>query len=377
MLAQSPVAGDARVIREAATLAAAGHDVHIVGRDVPDDFAPPAGVVVESVGRARGLRPGSRVRPSRDPMAVRTARWLLLPEHRARVERAWERGAQALLAAGPPADVVHAHDFNTLEIAARVARRWEAKLVYDTHEYWSGRPRVGRPSPFRSARDRQLERTLGGRANVVLTVGEGVADALRRDYGWDRVRVVRNTFEPRAATATSVATPSAAVYAGRLAPYRELEVIAAASTRIELPIVLVGPVDPAWLAGFDPGKAEIRPPATLDQVDDLLAAAGLALVTHSDRWPNHRLALPNKLFHAVRVGVPVVATDVGELGRAVREHGLGTLYRPGDVAGITDAIAEAVDTYAALRNAVSKAMPQLSWERDEKNFLDAYAELAR
>jgi glycosyltransferase involved in cell wall biosynthesis len=215
------------------------------------------------------------------------------------------------------------------------------------------------------------------RADVVLTVGEGVAHALRRDYGWDRVRVVRNTFEPRVAPATSVATPSAAVYAGRLAPYRELEVIAAASTRVELPIVLVGPVDSAWLAGFDPGKAEIRPPATLDQVDDLLAAAGLALVTHSDRWANHRLALPNKLFHAVRVGVPVVATDVGELGRTVREHGLGTLYRPGDVAGITDAIAEAVDTYPALRKAVSKAMPQLSWEHDEKILLDAYAELAR
>ena len=377
MLVQSPVAGDARVIREAAALAAAGHDVHIVGRDVPDDFAPPAGVVAQSVGRARGLRPAGKVPASRDPMAVRTARWLLLPEHRARVEGAWERGAQTLLVAGPPADVVHAHDYNTLELGSRLARRWEARLVYDTHEYWSGRPRVGRPSPFRSARDRQIERTLGMRADVVLTVGEGVAHALRRDYGWDRVRVVRNTFEPRVAPATSVATPSAAVYAGRLAPYRELEVIAAASTRVELPIVLVGPVDEAWLAGFDPGKAELRPPATLDQVDDLLAAAGLALVTHSDRWPNHRLALPNKLFHAVRVGVPVVATDVGELGRTVREHGLGMLYRPGDVAGITDAIAEAVDTYPALRKAVSKALPQLSWEHDEKILLDAYAEIAR
>ena len=88
MLVQSPVAGDTRVVREATTLAAIGHEMHVVGRDVPDDFVPPPGVTVESVGRARGLRPGGGGRPARDALPIRTARWLLLPEHRARVEHA-------------------------------------------------------------------------------------------------------------------------------------------------------------------------------------------------------------------------------------------------------------------------------------------------
>jgi glycogen(starch) synthase len=373
MLVQSPVAGDARVIREATTLAAAGHDVHVIGRDVPADFVPPQGVSVESVGRARGLRPGGE-RPVRDPLSVRTARWLLLPEHRARVEHAWEEAAQARASTGPAADVVHSHDFNTLRLGARLARHWGAKLVYDTHEYWSGRPRVGRPTPVLTARQRRAERELGGRADVVLTVGDGVADALRRDHGWDRVRVVRNTFEPRIA-GRRPDPPSGAVYAGRLAPYRELEVIAAASASLDLPVTLVGPADPAWLAGFDPGTAKIRPAATLEEVDGLLEAAGLALVTHSDRWPNHRLALPNKLFHAVRVGVPVVATDVGELGRAVRRYGLGTLYRAGDADDFSRAVGVAVATYPSLGEAVIGARPELSWPRDEAVLLATYEQL--
>lgn len=374
MLVQSPVAGDTRVIREATTLAAAGYDVHIIGRDVPTDFVPPPGVTVESVGRGRGLRPGGQ-RPSRDPLPVRTARWLLLPEHRAHVEHAWADAAQARASAGPAADVVHAHDFNTLRLGARLARHWGARLVYDTHEYWSGRPRVGRPTPIITTRQRRAERELGGRADVVLTVGEGIADALRRDHGWNRVTVVRNTFEPRHVSRPRPDAPSGAVYAGRLAPYRELEVIAAASLNLDLPVTLVGPADPGWLAGFDPGKAEVRPAATLGEVDLLLEAAGLALVTHSNRWPNHRLALPNKLFHAVRVGVPVVATDVGELGRTVRRHGLGALYRAGDADDFARAVGVAVATYPSLGEAVIGARHELSWPQDEAVLLAAYEQL--
>ena len=42
-LVQSAVAGDARVLREAQALAAAGYAVHVIGRDVPEDFVPPSG----------------------------------------------------------------------------------------------------------------------------------------------------------------------------------------------------------------------------------------------------------------------------------------------------------------------------------------------
>ena len=113
-----------------------------------------------------------------------------------------------------------------------------------------------------------------------------------------------------------------------------------------------------------------------EQVARLLTDAGLALVTHSDRWENHRLALPNKLFHAVAAGVPVVATDVGELAAAVRRHGLGTLYRPGDAGGLVRAVEEACRRYPELVAAVRAAGPELSWEHDAKVLLGVYERLA-
>lgn len=380
MLVATTVATDTRVLREATSLAAAGHDVHVIGRSVPAGWEPPAPVTVSSVGTSSVFR--AEGAPSlgarRLPPHLRFARWLLLPQHRASAFGRWGAGAVAQgrerIAAGRAPDVVHAHDFTALEAGATIAEEAGAALVYDTHELWSGRPREYRPTPL-------LDAPLGGRADAVVTVGQGVADALRTRYGWEHVAVVRNTFPRPATIPAPPERPTGLVYAGRIAAYRELETIAAASDAIAedpgLPVGLVGPADETWLAGFDPRRARVETPLAVDDVDARLAAAGLVLVTHSDRWENHRLALPNKLFHAVRAGLPVVATDVGELARVVREFGLGTLYRPGDADDLVRAVREAVADYPALCSRVAAAADDLSWEHDERVLVDVYARLAR
>jgi len=370
MLVWTSVSTDTRVLREASALVDAGWSVHIIGRAVPSDFVAPQGVSVSSVGTP----PAAQGRSRELNLVERAVRWLLLPEHVGRRLSAWQRDA-VVEAAGHRADVIHAHDFSALPVGAQLANAWGVPLVYDSHELWSGRPRVGRPTPLKARREARLEARLGAGAATVLTVGEGVAGALRDRYGWRDVRVVRNTF-PRVPTpAERLGGPAGAVYAGRLAPYRELEVIARASELTDLPITLIGPADAQFVSRFDPGRARVEGALPADEVDAVLAAAGLALVTHSDQWVNHRLALPNKLFHAVRAGVPVVATDVGELALMVREHDLGELYRPGDSEDLVRAIDRAVARYSELRANVRKAAGPLSWDTDSDALVEAYARL--
>jgi len=376
MLVATSLATDTRVLREATTLVGAGHEVHVIGKQVPEGWVPPDGVTASSAGASSVFRAsgapslgGRRLSPP-----ARAARWLLLPTHRNQAFGRWAAGAEQD-AADREFDVVHAHDFTALEVGARLADVRRVPLIYDSHELWSGRPRVGRPTPLQGRRERRIEARLGARASAVITVGDGVARALRAAYGWGHVVVVRNTFELPEVLPTAPPVPTGAVYAGRLAPYRELEAIAAASRRVELPITLVGPADETWLAGFDPGRAQLAPVLPVDDVDRLLTGAGLALVTHSDKWANHRLAMPNKLFHAVRAGVPVVGTDVGELAALVREHGVGELYRPGDAADLARAIDRAVRRYPELVAAVHRAAPALSWPRDAASLLGVYDRL--
>jgi glycogen synthase len=383
MLVWTDVAGDSRVRKEAATLAAAGHTVEVIGRDVPDDFAPPDGVTVMSVARGRGLAGATR-RTATQPLGrlASAARWLLLPRHITVALAAWTRGAEQL-AATRTFDVVHAHDFSTLPLAARLADRFGTQLVYDSHEAWSYRTLSGRPTPIQRRRERRSEQRLGARCAAVITVGESIADLLRTDYGWRHVRVVRNTFPLGSLDETAPrpdASPTGAVYAGRIGPHRELTTVAAAAPRIApVTVTVVGPADPTYLAAvaadFAAGEVTVRESLPLPELDRVVAEAGLALVTLADAGMNHRLALPNKLFHAVGVGVPVVATDLPELRRMVTRYGLGTLYRPGDPASLAEAVAEAVGRYPELRENVLRARPELSWDVDAAVLREVYAGL--
>ncbi len=381
MLVATTVATDTRVLREATTLVEAGHFVHVIGRSVPDDFVPPAGITVSSIGTSSVFR--AEGTPSltglKLPPHMRFARWLLLPQHR---NSAFGRWADGAIADGRERefDIVHAHDFTALRAGATLADERGVPLIYDTHELWSGRPREYRPTPLLDRRERAQEAELGSRADAVITVGEGVANALRDRYGWEHVSVVRNTF-PTAAQLVDTEEHGARglIYAGRLAAYRELETVADASERLAhlgLPVTLRGPADPTWLASFDKKATRLELPCAPEEVTGHLAAAGLVLVTHSDKWENHRLALPNKLFHAVQAGVPVVATDVGELAATVRRYGLGTLYTPGDPDSLVEAARAAVADYAGLTQAVRDAAPELSWDTDGARLLEVYARLA-
>ena len=378
LLVWTGVATDTRVLREATALVDAGHVVHVIGRAVPTDFVPPAGVSVASAGAP----PLAQGRSRRLSPPERLVRWALLPVHVRRRLRGWTEQARDLALRwaeehGPP-DVVHAHDFTTLELADELARAWGVPFVYDTHEYWRGRPTEGRPAPVLARREHRVERAVGGRAAAVITVGPGVAGALRRDHpDWREIAVVRNSFPERADTPPVSRPPTGAVYAGRLARDRELETIAAASRSTELPLTLMGPADESWLSGFDRARCRVLPAGTLTEVDERLTHAGIALVTHSDAWDNHRLALPNKLFHALSLGVPVVATDVGELAQVVREYECGTLYRPGDARDLTRAIEEVVERHEHFLAQVRAARHDASWSRDRAVLLAVYAGVSR
>jgi glycosyltransferase involved in cell wall biosynthesis len=222
------------------------------------------------------------------------------------------------------------------------------------------------------------EHRLGGEAAAVVTVGPELAGLLREHYGWHDVAVVRNTFPMEAVEpGRPSGPPTAAVYAGRIGPGRDLETVVAAAARVT-PVrsVLVGPADAGYLAALPTDGVEVLDSLPIGEAAALLRSSGIALVTLSDRWLNNRIGLPNKLFMAVQAGVPVVAADLPGLRRVVGEHDLGALYRPGDAASYAAAVRTVCERYDELTAAVEAARPALSWERDAAVLTAVYADVA-
>lgn len=376
MLVMADVVGDARVRREAASLASAGVEVHVVGLGDPHaaEVAIAEGVAVTTVGARSPFRSG-RSRPA-DPVR-RAGRWALLPTHRRAREQSFLEAAREA-ATTVPFDVVHAHDFPTLPLAAELAARRSVPLVYDSHECWLGRRREERPTPLEDRWIRAQEGSLGRQARTVLTVSDSLADWFRQQYGWRHVSVVRNSFPVGdGVPPVPPEEPRGLLYAGRIGRGRDLPTVAAAARRLpDFEVSLVGHAEQALLDTMDTSAVRVVGRVAIDDIDVLLGKAGLALVTLEDGPLNHRVALPNKLFQAVRAGVPVVAADLPELARVVREHGLGTLYRPGSVDSLVDAVRRASQQYPGLVEAVRAARPSLAWENDEQVLLERYADLA-
>ena len=400
MLVWTDVAHDARVLREMDTVVAAGHTVHVVGRAVPPDWQPPAGVTWSSAEARSPFRPGGapsterradrlpgeqpRSAGARGPRSVvarlsgpvrRALRWLLLPEHVVLSLRSWTRDAYAD-ASAREFDLVHAHDFTALPLGARLADEHGVPFVYDAHEWWPGRARHGRWEPLRRRREAALERRLATRAAAVLTVSEGIAERYRH-LGVRDVTVIRNTF-PLALDGPSGTHLDGVLYAGRVAVGRDLATALAAAPRLgRRRLVLMGPVDPGFLPPADvPPGVELRPAVPVEDVDAVLREVGAALVSLEDTCDNHRLALPNKVFQAVRAGVPVVAADLPELARLVRAHGLGTLYRPGDPGSLVAAVAALAEGYDGYVGRVVSARESLRWEADSARLREVYERLA-
>lgn len=371
MLVATAVANDARVLREARSLVGAGHTVHIIGKSVPEGWKPPAGITVSSEQTVRlfTARPGPRM-----SLPVRAARWLLLPEQRRVAFRKWQAAALAD-ARERDFDIVHAHDFTALGIGRSLASERGVPLIYDSHEMWSEIRREQRPTPIEHRRELRQEREWGADAWAIITVGDRLAARMRERFGWRNIHVVRNTFPVTDDTPT--AGPRAAIYAGRLGPQRDLTTVARASELVDLPITLQGPTDASWLRGFDPGKVRIVDPVPVADVDQHLRAAGISLVTLEETSGNQRMALPNKVFHAVSCGVPVVATDIGELGALVREFDLGATYTAGDPKSLARALTTVQDDHQRYSRNVLAAQSDLSWAVDERRLLDIYDRAGR
>ena len=382
MLLRNTFTRDARVLREARSLAAAGHEVTVVAlragdlprreeRDGfvvlrPVDAGPLAGPTI-----SRTLETGSRWRLPRVPAAV----WLRDRMLASRLTRA-ARSIQA--------DVYHAHDLNTLEPAVAAARIHEARIVYDAHELWPDLTGLGRGE---RARWRRAEHRLIHEADLVIVPSQSRGEELVRRYGIAMPAVVMNCppapNEPPDPGASRLAAlrrrgETLVVYAGGFSPNRGLENVVRSIDLVEgLRLVMLGwgPLEGA-LRRLASEKVLFEAPVEPDAVVPTLAGAHIGLVSYLPIGRNNELAAPNKLFEYLHAGLAVAGSDLPDIRRIVEEHSIGELFDASSPDSIAQALSRMVPLIDQLRSAAAAVRSNYSWETAEKVLLEAYSSLA-
>jgi glycosyltransferase involved in cell wall biosynthesis len=396
-------AGRALARREAGRLTGAGYELGVFGRRLRLVGLGAWEITV----RGRGL-----IRHRMNLAAARVwQRWDGLLSRRERGAR-WRRVNPGLddfeVAYGPvidrlEPDAIHAQDVFSIGIGARAVSR--ARLagrkigfVYDAHEFVPGLPRHESRSPRYAAAVESLEREYVHDADRIVTVSPVIADAIKSHYGLDRRPVVvlnapltgddrRSTGSVRSAAGVE---PDVAllVYSGGLKRVRGIDIAIQAMRQlpgVHLAVVCVPNVGAPMVNELMRlaeqngvvDRVHFVDPVPSDEVVGFLATADIGLHPLLAGIPNHEMAMPNKLFEYLHAGLPMVTTDLQELGRFVRLHGLGETFMSGDPTHLAKSVQKVLADPHPYRRAASDPalLAEYSWEHQAEALVTAYDDL--
>ncbi len=287
--------------------------------------------------------------------------------------------AQRLLQ-GKEFDAVIADDVDAVGLALSIPSRG---VHADLHEY---APRQKEDLPrwrvFVAPFMRWMCRTFVTQAVSVTTVGQGIAEEYRRQFGID-ADVVTNAAPYVDRAPAPVHEPIRLVHSGAALHDRNIvtivDAVDAAATDCTLDLYLT-PNDPAYLAALkarENDRITVHDPVPYDALNDTLGAYDVGVHVLPPVNFNNRWALPNKFFDYVQARLGLVIGPSPEMARVVHERDLGAVTDDFSVAALTRAIESLTPADVTRYKAASGASArELSAERQIEGWQRAVDSIA-
>ena len=365
---------DARVWKEAGTLADAGYTMKLIGCN-------------SQIERTRRRRVDG-IDVVEVPLAE-GGRRLSIPRRAVTLGRLWGEVLRT------DARVYHAHNIHPAPAALLAVRRRRASLVYDAHEIYGlrGKGASARERAVTTAK-RPLERRMVSGSDAVITTNASRAELLANSYRREPITVLANV--PRRRDSVEPLDPGfprgrrVLLYQGGIYARRAFRTTMQALAMLpEVDFVILGfgrETDLESIRGWaaEAGVADrvhLLPPRPFEELISTAAAADVGIVPIPTTDLNNLLGDTNKLHEYLMAGLPVVASDLPEPRRVLTQGDppVGELFDPDDPRSIANAI-EAVlgdpARYAARRQEARRiALEEHNWEVEAPRLLELYAKL--
>ncbi len=294
--------------------------------------------------------------------------------------RQWLRWNQELTAAceGFEPDLVLATDLDTLLTGHRIKRRTGCVLIYDAHELWIDMPNHTYLTRSFRVLFVGIERYLSRRADMRMTVGDGLASVLARRSGTGRPLVVYNGPELVVETRGQLeAGRLQAYFQGNLQQGRGLEQAVRAMVSLRGKVVLTiqgagGEEDElrslAHKLGLDDdGTVRFLPPCPMEEVVICASRYDVGLNSIEANCLNSVMSMPNKLFTYLGGSLAVVTTaEAPETANLLLDRGCGVVVEQWEapmIANALDSLASDRDALHAMRLRAHEAAMELQWDR--------------
>ncbi len=389
---------DRRILLAADSLEAAGWDVTIVampldtpGRD--DRRVVRIGTNAGAANRENRVLDAYRWVRGHLPMNGRLMRWMKRMAWRYLVDQEsfYLKLFYATASRYSPRVFV-ANDLPMLPLARKLAEACGARLVYDSHELYSEQDFSDRER----RRWAEIEAKYIGACDVVITVNPSIATELEQRYGLSGVRVIYNAERARGTPPASrrlheafalSAEKRIVLLQGGLSAGRNLEVLVDAMRYVQHPDVVLVVLGEGLLlhrlqqiARQEGLKGRVFFHAAVPQSEllGLTASADAGVIPYQSTCLNNHYCTPNKLFEFIAAGLPILATDLPEIGRIVTGHAIGLVGDTGSprkLAALMDDFFSDAQRLASWRAQVLVARQVICWEQEEKKLAEIYEAL--
>jgi glycosyltransferase involved in cell wall biosynthesis len=335
MLVSNPYRPDPRVEREARALADCGYRVTVICWDRQAELPEREAYTGVDVVRVHNVR---------SAYAAGWRQLFYLP-------RFWREANRLALDLSP--DMVHCHDLDTLYAGRLIKKRLGSKLVYDAHEHYPALMSLYLPTALVRALAR-WESSLMRHVDAVFTA----STVLRDEYTARGIRPVVTLGNYADLTVfNSVSEGEAAAVRAQLglAPDEIFVTYIGgfSRNRLLLPLIEAATLLPTvrfHLWGDGPQRSDVEQAAThqpnvhyhgwlpYEALPGHFRAADIIYYCLRLDYPGAIYNAPNTLSQAMAAGRPVIANDVGDLGRIVTETGCGMLLPTVTPVAISQAI---------------------------------------
>jgi glycosyltransferase involved in cell wall biosynthesis len=288
------------------------------------------------------------------------------------------------------ADVYHSNDLNTLYVGWQCKKRTGAKLVYDSHELQTERNRMTRAWRWWAAWN---ESHWLPHADAMIVASPSWIEINREKYGsvpdpsvsiinTPPLEVIDTPRDLRSELDIPADAPIL-IYQGSIQENRGIEpTIDAVTLLSKAVLVIVG-------YGYHRPEleADVRKRGLTDRVkffgpipnDELLqwtAAADIGMCNIVNSSLSYYTSLPNKLFEYIIAGIAVIGSDSPEIGRIVKEEGVGEVADPSDPESLANAARLILSDLDKYRAATKTAAQRYNWGIEEQKLLTLYNGLA-
>ena len=256
-------------------------------------------------------------------------------------------------------------------------------LVYDSHELFSEGPELqGRK--FVQGFWRSLEDFFLPKVKKSYTVSQSIVEFYDAKYQ-NKMGLIRNIpLKKDVLEVEEVALPTTnktILYQGVLNPGRGLKPMIKALKFIDdldLVIIGYGKVEEELKAFVMKEKMNERVHflgrIARDKLFNYTKEATLGMVLEEPLGLSFQYSLPNKLFDYIHAGIPIVAGNLPEISRIIKEHNVGVLvddYQPKTIAKVIKNLLNDELLLSEIKENQQKAKEVLCWEKESKK-LDTY-----